>query len=118
MIQATLRRLHSPDVQDLASFQPPDPKRVGFLLQILVGPADGEGEESFDAIVCTPYWLTGRYGSEDVLNGLHHIIMMEYDFERLQRFIVSFVSNCRGPTWLEVAQQLGRLGRWEFEDYK
>lgn len=118
MVQPQLRRLHSPDVLDLASFRPADPKNIGFLLQIMVGPRDGEGEESFDAVVCTPQWLSENHSSDEVISGHHHIIVFEFDLERLRRFIEGFLSECEAPSWQEVALKVGRLGRWEFEDYE
>lgn len=117
-VQPALRRLHSPDILDLASFKPADPKNVGLLLQIMVGPRDGEGEESFDALVCTPQWLLENHSSEDVISGRHHIVMFEFDIDRLKHFIEAFLSECEGSSWREVALKVGRLGRWEFEDYE
>lgn len=37
---------------------PSDPAEFFRLAQLLVGPADGPGEESFDVTVCTPEWLS------------------------------------------------------------
>jgi hypothetical protein len=28
------------------------------------------------------------------------------------------VANCEGDTWQQVALKVGRLGHWEFEDYR
>lgn len=55
---ASIRSLHSPDIHDLPSWTPPDPRDVGLLLQILAGPADSPGEESFDLV--TLRWLEVR----------------------------------------------------------
>jgi hypothetical protein len=52
MMQAELKRLHSPDVIDLNAFRPNGP--FGFLLQAMVGPQGAEGDEAFDVVVCTP----------------------------------------------------------------
>lgn len=55
---ASIRSLHSPDIHDSPSWTPPDPRDVGLLLQILPGPADSPGEESFDLV--TLRWLEVR----------------------------------------------------------
>jgi hypothetical protein len=39
---------------------PTDPAVFSFLARLVVGPADGPGEESFDLTVCSPEWLSAR----------------------------------------------------------
>lgn len=46
----------SPDPKTLAE----DPASFVFGVQMLVGPADGPGEESFELTVCSPEWLAER----------------------------------------------------------
>ena len=116
-MRAVLRRLHSPDVYDLATFTPSERDNFAFLLQILVGPDTGPGEESFDVFVCTPRWLQGNHSDEEIIVGMHKLIMFSYSYERLYRFMQEKVSQARGSNWQEVAGRLARLGRWEFEDY-
>jgi Immunity protein 8 len=118
MITAEIKRLHSPDIPNLASYVPSDFSNFGFLLQILAGPVGDDSEESFDVVVCTPGWLFDRVEQDGILSGRHHLLMKGYDYGRLERFISSYCANCRGGSWQEVAEQLGRLGRWEFEDYQ
>jgi len=117
-MKATIRRLHSPDVDDLASWTPKDPVCFGFLLQVLVGPEHQEGEESFDFVVCTPAWLRRQYGADSVIPGRHHILIFEYSFERLRCAIESIVDSAEGENWRDIALQIGRYGKWEFEDYR
>lgn len=56
-MKAAIRQLHSPDIDDLKCWSPAEPECFGFLLQALVGPSDGEGEEPFDFVVCSPNGL-------------------------------------------------------------
>ena len=116
-MRAVLRRLHSPDVYDLAAFRSSEKDNFAFLLQILVGPDTGPGEESFDVFVCTPRWLLDNHSDEEIVIGTHKLIMFSYDYERLYRFIQEKLSEARGSNWQELASRLARLGRWEFEDY-
>jgi len=117
MMRAVLKGLHSPDIYDLKTYSPNEPDNFGFLLQAMIGPAGQEGEESFDIVVCTPEWLKWNHTTEVVL-GRHHLIVFEYNYERLTGYIAAYAEECTGESWQEIAQLLGRLGKWEFEDYQ
>lgn len=116
-MRASIRRFHSPDISDLGTYKPEKADTFGFLLQVIVGPAGLEGEESFDIEVCTPKWLLQNYGQDDIVFGRHHIVVFEYQYDRFVDAITSYVETCEGASWDEVAQKLSEIGRWEFEDY-
>ena len=116
-MKAELKRLHSPDIDDLEHYKPERPDQFGFLLQAMVGPEGKDGEESFDIEVCTPKWLEETYGVDDVVIGRHYLIVREYSYERLVCSIKDFLQQCSGENWDEVAVKVSRLGMWEFEDY-
>ena len=113
-MKPALRRLHSPDADDLQAYAPSSPS-FSLLVQILVGPSDGPGEESFDVVVCSPEWLADRGGPTI---GRHHIIGTRYDYDELLTLILDDLEGCDGKDWAEVGAKVGRLGRWEFEDYR
>ena len=115
-MRAALKRLHSPDVDDLEHYMPMDPAEFGFLVQMMVGPEDDRSEESFDFVVCSPKWLQHRL-REEPLMGRHYLFIREYNYHRLVDFLRAYCRNCVAATWPEVASKLGRLGKWEFEDY-
>jgi hypothetical protein len=117
-MQANLKRLHSSDVRDFKSFQPEMADDFGFLLQAMIGPTGAYGEESFDFQVCTPKWLERHHGKSAIVAGRHYLLVFEYNFQRLSDFISAFCTACAGGIWQEIAVQLGRLGKWEFEDYQ
>jgi hypothetical protein len=116
-MRASLRRLHSPDIDDLSAYRPEREDDFGFLLQVFAGPEGGEGEEAFDVILCTPKWLGRKYRRSDVIPGRHHLIVFEYDYDRLVREIELLCESAEGNSWRDVAMKLSRFGRWEFEDY-
>jgi hypothetical protein len=119
-MQTILKGLHSLDlaVGDVEKYMPDEEDNFGFVLRAMVGPLDGEGEESFDIIVCTPKWLVEKYGPSEVLLGLHKLIVIKYDYRRLRGFIEKYLMRCTGSTWEEVAHKVNLLGQWEFEDYR
>ena len=117
-MKVAIRYLHSPDIYDLTTYVPFDRDNVGFLLQVMAGPETDEGCESFDVQVCTPKWLLNHCSKEEVIIGRHYLIMGEYDYSRLLARISAYCSRIEGSTWEELAEKLGRLGKWEFEDYE
>ena len=117
-MKAEVRRFHSPDITDLDAYMPPDPTNFAFQLQVMAGPKGAAGEESFDLEVCTPEWLGERLRTDSVVMGRHHLIVADYDWNRISAFITKWVGKCEGDTWQEVALKVGRLGHWEFEDYR
>ena len=117
MMKAEIKRIHSPDIDSLSTYSPGDPESFSFLLQAFVGPKDTEGEESFCIQVCTPKWLNENYNQEDVIIGRHLLIVLNYNYDRILNRIKEYVRSCSGKTWKEVAEKIGRIGRWEFEDY-
>jgi len=117
-MKAEIKNIYSFDIDDLPRYSPPKPETFSFHLRIIAGPQSEEGEESFDLTVCTPKWLIENHRPDDVIIGRHHLIVMEYNFERILKTITDFVESCEGATWSDIAEKLGRLGHWEFEDYR
>ena len=117
-MQAVPRNLYCTEIEDLEGYLPDEPDNFRFLLRAMVGPSDGEGEESFDVYVCTPKWLIENNNVSDVLLGLHKIIAFQYDYRRLRGFIEKYLMRCSGESWGEVARKASLLGHWEFEGYR
>lgn len=86
-------------------------------VQLVVGPASGPGEETFDLTVCDVAHLGARVDSEAVIDGRHVHVVEDFDWSSLRCHFSERVSRCEGDDWTEVARKVGRLGRWEFEDY-
>jgi len=113
-ILADLKRLHSPDVDYLEQFSPNGP--FGILVQAMVGPAGGEGEESFDIVVCTPEWFAQKMTSA-VVPGRHFLFVRSYNYDALVSYLREYCNSLRGSSWRSIAEKVGRIGKWEFEDY-
>lgn len=116
-MRAKITNIYSPDIYNLSRYHPDDPEKFSFLLQVFVCPIDGEGEESFSIEVCTPKWLIDNFSKNDVVVGRHLLIVFEYNYERIVNKIRSHVDRCSGDNWRELAEKIGRIGKWEFEDY-
>jgi hypothetical protein len=116
-LRAAVSRFHSPDV-DLDSFSPADPGDVAVLVQAMVAPQGTPGEESFDVLVCTPAWLARAAATEGPVDGRHHLIIGAWDLALVRATLTERLTSPEADSWPELAQVLGRIGKWEFEDYR
>jgi len=109
--------LHSPDIEDLSSYSPPNGTVFGFLLQMMVNPIGESGEESFDFFICTPDWIKEKSKEEKIVPCNQMLVVEQYDYYAIVRFLTKLCESCTGDTWQECAMKLNRFGRWEFEGY-
>jgi Immunity protein 8 len=118
-LNAVVTSFHSPDVSDLVGYAPPDPERFSLLLEFTAAPDDGTlGGDGFGVVVCTPAWLADRVEAGRAFWPRHHLLVRSYDWPAIESFVVSYVRSCSGSGWEAVAQKIGRLAHWEFEDYR
>jgi hypothetical protein len=115
-MRAKIRHILSPDL-DLQSDTVEEPTNFGALLQLLVGPSDGPGEESFEVIVCTPEWLRREVKEKGPIIGRHYLFVERYNPSQIVRFLHGQVESLEAETWKALGEKIGRIGSWEFEDY-
>jgi len=97
-----------------------DPARFEVSVQLLIGPADGPGEESFQVTVCTPEWLAAKCRETDgIYDPRHHLIMNLdlFDKGKFRQWFESRVAKVEAPDWAGVREHLSRFGYWELENY-
>ena len=116
-MRACLKELHSPDIQNLEDWHQ-DGDAFGFLLQAMIGPADGDGMESFDLLVCSPLWLSGQMADTGIRSGEHMVLMPRYDYRILRCYLEPRIAAYEADTWADLATKLGRIGCWEFAEYR
>jgi hypothetical protein len=116
-MRAQLKELHSPDVPNLEDWMPDD-GAFRFLVQAMIGPLDGEGMESFDLCVCSPLWLVGEMAGKGIRSCEHMVLMPFYDYRLLRNFLEKRIAACEANNWPELAAKVGRIGHWEFDNYK
>jgi hypothetical protein len=118
LMHATLRSLaFEPDPASLSD----EPTEFCLHARLIVGPADGPGDESFDVTVCTPEWIARACRTAGgIYDARHHLIVNldEFDKRALHDWFALRVGRVEEGTWAEIAERLGRLGHWEFEDYR
>src|SRR4051794_34462728 len=117
-MRAVLKSLYlEPDPSRL----PADPAEFALLARMAVGPPDTPGEESFDVTVCTPEWLAKTCSQAGgIYNARHHLVVSfdEFDQRTLRDWLSARVQEKESDTWAGIGERLGRLGYWEFEDYR
>lgn len=113
-----LKRIHSPDIDDLVNYIPETPECFSILIQIMVGPRGEDWEESFDIDVCTPRWIDKNQDKDEVLIARHYLIVIEFNYENIVEAIKKYLMSCSGKNWEEVAVKVGGLGHWEFEGFE
>ena len=112
-VRAELKSLYSPDADPLENFIPTGP--FGILVMAMIGPAGQEGHESFDFMVCTPEWFSSNMRQE-IKPG--RLFVRDFSYPHLEQFVRNYCNKCgEAATWRALAEKLGRLGKWEFEDY-
>ena len=116
-MRAEVKAFHSPDL-DWGREYPDDPQNFGVLLQVFVGPKGLPGSESFNIIVCSPAFLQVQVKELGIIDGRHHLILSEFDPVKIESYIRRRVSSLEGEDWESLAGKVGRLGRWEYEDYE
>ncbi|WP_157548061.1 Imm8 family immunity protein [Micromonospora sp. ATCC 39149] len=115
-MKAEIRHIVSPDVDmDLPDLS--CPSDFCALVQMTVGPKGELSGESFDIVVCTPAWIGRRVAEHGPLIGRHYLIVENFQPEAIKHFLYRQIDSLEGSSWLELAAKIGRIGRWEFEDY-
>jgi hypothetical protein len=86
-------------------------------LTFAAGPIDGDGAELFQVTVCTPAALARLVEPDGVVVGRHFLFVDGLNTERVEAVIADRLRRLDGETWADLAEKIGRIGLWEFEDY-
>lgn len=117
-MRAELRFLHSPDVDDLRSYESHEAPFSVFI-EAIIGVEGGSGEESFGFVVCNPAWLDlSLSGEQSYFWSRARLVMNRYDFKRIEAAVRDLCAGAEAEDWISVARLLSRHTLWEFEDYK
>jgi hypothetical protein len=117
-VKAQIKICRSADVRDLEAWKPASREIVYFPLELNIGPEGEETSEIFQIVVATPEALRYHHGPDFALWARHYLIVMDYNWELLNRVIAERVGQCEGENWADIAQQLARYFHWEYEDIK
>jgi hypothetical protein len=84
------------------------------LVQAMVGPDNGPGEESFDVCVVTPSYLKAQKGPRW---GRGLLIVEAFDWVVVRQVVEERLAVVSGGTWQEIGSELNKDLLWEFDNY-
>jgi len=119
-MKSSIKSWSSPDVEDLELYRPAKADCFGFLIELLIGSTESEGEDIFGIVVCTPDWLKDQMSKDpdSITIGRGYLFVQRYDYEKIFQAIRRLFENCESSSWEDIANRLSRIASWEFEDYK
>lgn len=110
--------LDSSDVIDFFDYQPEDPEDFGFPLNLTIGIEGQRGADNFELMVATPKYIQKMYPNQSAILLRHYLIVFHYDFNEILDVINNYVRSIEEDSWDKVAEKIGRIAHWEFEDYQ
>ena len=117
-MRATLKSYDSDEVEDFRTYYPEDPLLFGFSLNLAIGPVDQPGADNFEIMVVTSEFLRTQYPGDKCYLLRHYLLVKEYDFASILALLTKYVNSLEAQTWDQLAQKIGQVARWEFEDYR
>lgn len=111
MIFPKLKGLTSPDLPD--GELPSDIENCAVLVDAQIG-GEGEGADTFSFTVVTPEFLKTEGSTQW---GRGSLILPTFSWSAVEAAVERLLSHAARETWEQVAQELAKELRWEFENY-
>jgi hypothetical protein len=86
-------------------------------LVFIARPLGSHGGETFHLTVCTPDGLTDLLTRDGAVIGRHFLFVPALNTERVEAVVRDRLQRLDGDSWDALANKIGRIGYWEFEDY-
>lgn len=115
-MRAILKSMWNYNIESLKEFKPENPRNFSLKFILNIEIEEQEGVYEFTIDVCTPSILEGmlRYGDDNALWGRHMLIVLEYDFELIEKKINAYLSLCTGESYLDVMRKISQIAAWEY----
>lgn len=111
-MRAAVRHVWSPDLERNGGGH----RRA--LIVVDVGAAGDEGEDQFQVQAITPDGLADLLDRDAFVIGRHFLVVRTINFDAIAAFLTDRITRLEADTWDELAAKIGRIGLWEFEDYR
>ena len=117
-MKPVLKGLSSPALSPGPPKIPENPLDFWVNLWAHIGFKGNNAADDFVFYVCSPSRLATVVQVEGPQFGRHLLIVERFDWDEIEAEIQSLLEGIEGDDWESVAQQIGRYGYWEFEDYQ
>jgi hypothetical protein len=115
-MKAELKSLDLNSAIAFAEFVPENLNHFGFWACASIGPVGKVGADLFHVFFCNVAWEE----NESKWSGVDRYIRLAapYDPGQARAQLEHSISECAGTTWDELAAQLSKFSKWEFENYR
>jgi hypothetical protein len=117
-MRATIKSYDSDEIEDFRTYYPEDPEVFAFSLTLAIGEVGNVGADNFEIKVVTPEFVRLQYPGDKCYLLRHYLLVKEYDFASIIALLTKYVNSLEAQTWEQLAQKIGQVARWEFEDYR
>lgn len=118
VIEYEIKGYYSSDVPgfDVSGYVPEHPEEIHFPLEMNIGPRGDNRSDLYQVVIISPEALRKRT-REAVISGRHTLIVLQYSWAEIRRYLERIVGDCAGPTHEDVVRKLSRHFGWEYEDH-
>lgn len=104
------------DAPNLEGYRPADRSDVEMHIFLDTGRRGLKGTIQFTVFLATPKGLARLEEREqNILKFGRMLIIKEYDFDAIRRWLENRVARCEASDWIEVVERLRRHFDWEYE---
>ena len=114
MMQAQVRGIEANDIPDWPNWVATHPFDELQWFTVSIGTSDSDGEDLFQVAVASPRGINARRRKEKFVG----LVVDEFKSERIEQAIRDFVATVQGTTWEAIAEQLSKVMRSEYHDYR
>src|SRR5262249_12169555 len=113
MIHPKLTSISSADIAP--GEMPSDPRNCELAFQVQIAPPESDGGDTFSFTVVTAERV-GLLGLPRWGRGL--LIVEEFSWDQIERMLSRLIARASRETWVEVAAELSKELKWEFDGYR
>lgn len=117
-MKVVLKKIYSYDViEKLSEYIPDNPSYFCLDVILEIGLQNSESSDLFYLTICSIDWFSQQVNEQSSYFTQYHLVVKDFDFEKIENEIKSKLIRISGKDWNELANKISRFARWEYEDY-